>query len=150
MLQEPYPYRRLRPQSYSFVSKGRAWIEKRVIFGVTPIENVFNIGFGDLLPDGSIDDKANSNNGDITKVLVTVIHILKEFTLQFPEASVFFRGSTENRMRLYLRIVRSHYHFFNKDFIISLFIESYEKYEEVSFDPDLDAIILGIFIKRKS
>jgi hypothetical protein len=36
--------------------------------------NLYNLGFGDLLPDGKIDDKVTSNNGDIIKVLSTVIY----------------------------------------------------------------------------
>jgi hypothetical protein len=41
------------------------------------------MGFGDRLPDGSIDDTANSNNGDIVKVLATVIAVLKDLARSF-------------------------------------------------------------------
>jgi len=58
-----------------------------------------NLGIGDLLPNGSFDDKANSNNGDILKVLATVVYILKHYTSQNPEIMVFFTGSTKERTR---------------------------------------------------
>jgi len=43
------------------------------------------MGFGDLQPDGSIDDKANSNNGDMIKVLATMVQVLGDFVSKFKE-----------------------------------------------------------------
>jgi hypothetical protein len=73
----PYSYKRVAPRRYIFTSVGRYEIKKVVEFVPLKAKNVVNLGFGDLLPDGSFDDKANSNNGDILKVLATVVHILK-------------------------------------------------------------------------
>ena len=75
MGQQPYPYTRKISFRYTFVSKGKMRIEKSVVFAPTPVKNIFNLGFGDLLNDGTIDDTANSNNGDLIKVLATVIQI---------------------------------------------------------------------------
>jgi len=72
--------------------------------------NIVNMGFGDVLPDGSIDDKANSNNGDIVKVLGTIVQIMIDFTNKFPDLEIFFTGSTPERSKLYFRIIRTHYH----------------------------------------
>jgi hypothetical protein len=70
------------------------------------------MGFGDLLPDGTVDDKANSNNGDIAKVMVTVIEILKHFTSQHPSMEIYFEGSTAERTKLYGRILKAYYPIF--------------------------------------
>ncbi len=69
MNKEPYLYSREFSTRYRFLSTGRKPVEKIVEFSTLATENIYNLGFGDLLPDGSIDDKANSNNGDIVKVL---------------------------------------------------------------------------------
>ncbi len=61
----------------------------------------------DLLASGKIDDKANSNNGDIIKVLSTVILIIKDFTEENPEAKIAFSGSTKERTALYQRILKA-------------------------------------------
>jgi hypothetical protein len=63
MTTAPYPYKRLKPKRYLFVSDGKKRIAKVVDFVPLGIGNILNMGFGDLLPDGSLDDKANSNNG---------------------------------------------------------------------------------------
>jgi hypothetical protein len=63
-----------------------------------------------ILSDGTIDDTSNSNNGDIVKVLATVISILKDFTLKNPKAYVFFTGSTDERVKLYVVLVTKTFH----------------------------------------
>lgn len=75
-------------------------------------------GFGDLLPDGSINDKANSNNGDILKVMATVVDILKHFTARYPGKVIYFVGSTDERTRLYGRILRTYYYSFSQEFAL--------------------------------
>jgi len=107
MTQVPYPYKRLRPKRYIFISTGKKSIEKVVDFVPLGPGNIMNLAFGDLLPDGTIDDQVNSNNGDIIKVLATVIDILRHFTIQYPKAEIYFEGSTEERTKLYGRIIRT-------------------------------------------
>lgn len=96
-----YPFSLTEATRYVFISEGKRSIEKIVEFTPLQISNTFNIAFGDALPDGSIDDMANSNNGDIIKVLSTVVKILEDFTDRFPESTVFFAGSTAERTMLY-------------------------------------------------
>ena len=63
-----YPFSLTTAERYTFISKGKRDIQKVVEFiSAKPMSNVFNLAFGDLLPDDSIDDMANSNNGDIVK-----------------------------------------------------------------------------------
>ena len=56
----PYPYKRLQSRRYLFISDGKKRIAKVVDFVPLGIGNIMNLGFGDMLPDGTIDDKANS------------------------------------------------------------------------------------------
>ena len=115
----PYPYKRLQSRRYVFISIGKKRIEKVVDFVPLKTPNLMNLGFGDLLPDGSIDDKVNSNNGDILKVLATVVNILKHFTTRHPEIVIFFAGSTHDRTKLYARILKTYYTVFSQELIFT-------------------------------
>jgi hypothetical protein len=64
MKDKSYPYDQTQGSRYTFTSVGKKRIVKQVIFTPTGIRNIINMGFGDIMPDGSIDDTANSNNGD--------------------------------------------------------------------------------------
>lgn len=96
---------------------------------------MFHLSFGDLEDDGSMNVTANSNNGDLIKVLATVIQIVKEFTKEHPRAKIFFAGSTPTRTSLYRRIIKTYYHTFSNEFIISALIELPEGFAERPFDP---------------
>jgi hypothetical protein len=134
--------------TYTFTSVGRRRIEKMVEFTNVGIEDVYNLAFGDLLPNGTIDDTSNSNNGDIVKVLATVISILKDFTEKNPMAYVFFTGSTNERVNLYRRILRSYYSMISKDFKIKAYIRSDDTYKEVEFDPEIKTEYAGFIVKK--
>jgi hypothetical protein len=69
----PYSYKKVHSRRYVFMSVGKIEIKKVVDFVPLKTKNFMNMGFGDLLPDGSIDDTVSSNNGDIIKVLTTFI-----------------------------------------------------------------------------
>jgi hypothetical protein len=107
-----------------------------------------NLGFGDLLPDGSIDDKIASNNGDIGKVLSTVIMILKHFTALHPDNIIIFSGSTAERTRLYARILKLYYAAFSKEFMIYGVIGNKQCSQRISFDPCAQIDYFAFLIKR--
>lgn len=148
MSQTPYAYDHLSITRYTFTSVGRKRIEKVVDFTDFGVKNTFNLAFGDMLPDGSIDDMASSNNGDIVKVLATVISILKDFTSKNPKAHVVFTGSTDERMKLYTRIIKSYYSIFSKEFNVSGFIKDGDRYNEVQFDPKVPLEYVVFLIKK--
>ena len=150
MAHVPYTYKQIRSRRYVFISDGNRRIEKVVDFIPLGVGNIMNLGFGDLLPDGTIDDKANSNNGDIVKVLATVVDILRHFTAKYPKAVIYFRGSTEERTKLYGRILRSYYQSFSKDFILMAIIGDKAENRTVLFDPRETSEYLAFFIKRIS
>lgn len=75
-----------------FVSKGnKGNISKRM----------YNLAFGDLNEYGEIDDYSISDNGDRNKILATVVDVVKVYTAKYPDQLIFFRGSTQERTRLY-------------------------------------------------
>jgi hypothetical protein len=144
----PYSYKRSHSERYIFTSLGKKRIEKVVDFVPIGIKNVMNLGFGDLLPDGSVDDTANSNNGDLVKVLATVIGILRDYTAEYPQVEIFFAGSTTERTKLYTRILKTYYPAFSKEFAISAIAGSENKNKRVHFDPTANVDYLAFLIKR--
>jgi hypothetical protein len=148
MKDDSYPYDRTQSSSYTFTSIGKKRIDKQVVFTPTSVPNIVNMGFGDVLPDGSIDDKANSNNGDIVRVLATTVQILIDFTSKFPDIEIFFAGSTLERTKLYTRVLRTYYYTFNKAFIIRGLIKDGEGYTELPFEPKADLKFVGFLVKR--
>nr|WP_315822372.1 hypothetical protein [Paraflavitalea speifideiaquila] len=88
-----YPYRKCDENTYEFVSIGKKNIVKNVEFTPTAIEGIINLGFGDLLDDGSLNDQVNSNNGDIAMVISTIINIITAYTLVNPTVKIFFKGA---------------------------------------------------------
>lgn len=132
-MQKPsYPYRQLKPTRYFFISTGLQDIEKVVDFMPSPFIGVLNLAFGDLSEDGTISDAVQSNNGDILKVMSTVVNIVKHFTACYPHYRISFMGSTSERTLLYARILKMYYQEFSKDFIIKGVTKETE--EEVDFD----------------
>jgi hypothetical protein len=144
-----YPYEQVFTSRYLFTSIGKRNIEKVVEFTPTGIRNIMNLGFGDLLPDGSIDDTVHSNNGDIIKVLSTVVSIVADYTSHFPSIEILFMGSTDGRTRLYARILRTYYGTFNKQFIIQGIVRDGDTYEEKPFTPDITEIPTAFLIRKK-
>ena len=142
-----YPYEKIESWRYIFVSVGKRKIEKVVDF-VAIEGNLVNLGFGDLLPDGSIDDKANSNNGDIIKVLATIIDILKDFTMEYPFVQIVFRGSTPERTKLYGRILQTYYPIFMREFEIAAFLLVDGRVKVLPYDPKAQQNYLAFLIKR--
>ena len=87
---------------FEFISEGsNGKFTKTVQFTQTNDPGIFNLGFGDRLENGEIDDLIRNNNQDRNKILATIAAIVYEFTAVYPERMVFFTGSTPERTRLY-------------------------------------------------
>jgi hypothetical protein len=148
MTHVPYSYVHPHSRRYVFISIGKKRIEKVVDFIPLKGRNYMNLGFGDLLSDGSLDDKANSNNGDLIKVMATVVDIVKHFTAQHPKIIIFFAGSTLERTRLYTRILKSYYPVFSGEFAIFGIIGNENEGKTIPFDPLSDIEYLAFLIRR--
>jgi hypothetical protein len=62
MRKTPYLYKQQGLERFVFSSMGKTNIIKLVESSTTSTPGVCNLGFGDLLPDGTVDDKVNSNS----------------------------------------------------------------------------------------
>lgn len=121
MISTPYPlfHRGYIPESderyYVFYSHGTKDILKIITF--TPIEKngnkYYNWGFGDLVEDETggfnVNDKTESNNGDLRRVFYTVASTLSVFFETNPEAIVHVEGSTRQRTTIYGKIIARHW-----------------------------------------
>lgn len=145
----PYSYNRLQSLRYNFISRGRKNVEKVVEFTPLAVRNVFNIGFGDLKYDGTVDDKVITNNGDIIRVLSTIIHIIADFMNEYPFAKVVFAGSTPTRTKLYQRILNTYWSSFTKQYDITALEQNSKGIKEVKFKPNYGGEYIAFFIKRK-
>jgi len=88
---------------FEFVSVGKKGkIPKIVQYSETEKKGTFNLGFGDkCLQTDEFDDTVISNNGDTKKVLATVAATVYAFTDEHPEASIYAKGRSKSRTRLY-------------------------------------------------
>ena len=148
MKQDAYSYERKSFERFVFSSVGKSIIIKLVEFSTTGTPDLYNLGFGDLLPNGIVDDKARSGNGDIVKVLVTIVQIIRDFSTQHSNAKIVFAGSTPERTKLYTRIVKMYYKDFCKEYKITVLIKVNQLYKEVDFNPNLNLPYFAFFIKR--
>lgn len=87
---------------FEFISEGPNGKFKKIVqFSQTNNPDIYNLGFGDKLENGEIDDQIRNNNQDRNKILATIATIVYEFTSKYPSKMVFFSGSTTERTRLY-------------------------------------------------
>jgi hypothetical protein len=92
---------------YVFYSIGTVGIIPKVVVYEKIEGQLFNLAFGDYnIKTGELDDEAVSNNGDMIKVLATVIQTIRDFFNLYPNATVMIRGSTTLRTKLYTKIIR--------------------------------------------
>jgi hypothetical protein len=90
--------------SYYFCSVGPNGNIKKIIqltLVNLPSNSYFNLSFGDLNEDGTINDLSTTNNNDAEKVLATVARAVIVFTKIYPKAVVYVQGSTISRTRRY-------------------------------------------------
>lgn len=96
--------------AYTFSSVGRhGTVPKIVVFQSLKEENQFNLFLSDFENGVIADDHRITDNGDMPKVMATVVQIIHHFTDQRPKASVLINGSDDVRKRLYARIVANNF-----------------------------------------
>jgi hypothetical protein len=89
-----------------------------VQFAPTNDPAIYNLAFGNQLPDGHIDDHIKNDNLDRNKILATVAAAVYEFSARYPDKSIFFTGSTPSRTRLYRMAITNNHIELNLDFEI--------------------------------
>ncbi len=118
--------------AFEFVSKGKkGHIIKIVKYTEYGDSGMYNLGFGDKIGDSDkFDDKAISDNGDREKILATVAATIYEFINEYPNASIYAKGSNLARTRLYRIAISSVLDEINKDFTVLGYLEeNWEKFE---------------------
>ncbi|HEY8894858.1 MAG TPA: hypothetical protein VIM79_08575 [Niastella sp.] len=112
-------------RQYEFISVGpNGYIKKYVCYEAYG-DNLYNLAFGDWSDfEQGMNDKVRSNNGDRDKILATVAATVIEFLKHYPCATVFAKGSTPSRTRLYQMGLLANWHEINKLFIVEGLIKS--------------------------
>jgi len=125
-----YEYNRTHlGNTYSFVSRGKSGdILKMVLIRRIPnlisgigSKHLFNLGFGDISTQGNkvaLDDSRRTNNGDLPKVIATVLRIAMEFMSENPDVLLIFQGYDDGKTAadgrnqrnvLYQRVIESNW-----------------------------------------
>lgn len=135
---------------FEFVSVGpKGNIKKCIQFSQTRNQQIFNLAFGNLLADGSIDDLVIDNNLDRNKVLATVASTVYEFCSNYLTKWVFFSGSTIERTRLYRMAITINFDILLKDFeILGVLKDLDEEFVNVPFQKGID--YFGFLVKLKN
>jgi len=108
---------------YKFLSRGPNGSIAKIVFYREVDDHVFNLEFGDWdVGKQEVDDKARSNNNDRNKVIATVAGTVIEFIKYYPRATVFAKGSTPARTRLYQIGIFANWPEISQRFVIQGFI----------------------------
>lgn len=86
---------------FDFVSIGEQIINKTIIFHQTHHTGIYSLTLADVTENQEFDVYNVSDNGDMKKVLSTVLRTITAFLESYPNAKVVFSGSTPSRTRLY-------------------------------------------------
>lgn len=133
---------------FTFVSNGpKGEIKIVVQFNATENPTICNLAFGNLLPDGRVDDTIKNDNKDRNKVLATVAAAVYEFTSKYPEKLIFFSGSTPERTRLYRMALTNNFDLLDLDFEIFGVVLQTETYYVEKLLKGKD--YFGFMVKRK-
>ena len=133
---------------FQFESDGpKGKIKKVVQFAQTQNKEIYNLAFGNLNNDGSIDDETTNDNKDRDKILATVAATVYEFTARYPDKTIFFCGTTSERTRLYRIALTVNQEELKKDFLIYGVLKGIDTFEKVQFRKGVD--YFGFMVKRK-
>ncbi len=108
---------------------------------------IYNLAFGHLLADGTIDDNVKNDNLDRNKILATIAATVYEFTALHPGKLIFFTGNTAAHTRLYRMALTNNMEDLGVDYEVfgvhlqhqSYWMEPFEKKKEY----------YGFIVKRK-
>ena len=104
---------------FLFFSIGTKGVFPKVIVYETITPNIYNLVFGDLnVLTGEVSDLSTTNNGDMPKIIATVVKSIVVFLEKNPSAQVNFKGSTGIRTKLYQRVIVNYGSEFLKKYLI--------------------------------
>ena len=100
---EAYPFRYKEDNNhFQFQSVGKRGTFEKVI-AITLIEDdIYNLALLDMDPvTQGYNDKSVTDNGDMPKILATVMAVIIDFLNQYPHRKIYLIGNTASRTRLY-------------------------------------------------
>lgn len=103
----------------------------------------FNLAFGDVDSQGRLNDSVVSNNGDMEKVLATVVQTVLTFLEAYPGRRVYFSGNSPARNRLYRAILSRDIENWSDIFEV----EGVTEGERIAFRKDVN--FEGFIVQRK-
>lgn len=137
MADDVYPYLKIPEEFYyEFYSEGpKGTIKKIIRYRLIQDKpyKIYNLGFGDWDDnENDVDDMVNTNNQDRQRVLATVANTFRDFLKSHPEASVFAKGSTNSRTRLYqMNIAAFWEEIANASFVVNGYLkEAWQPFEK--------------------
>ena len=139
---------------FEFTSTGKnGSIHKAVKYSKTLNENVYNLGFGDIIfsneatGEVEVDDTGQSNNGDLETIINTVVYSAYIFSSFYPEAYMLFGSVNATKMRLYRMFLSRNLSQIYKSFILFGAIHNKQgQLINVPFIASQD--VEGYFVKR--
>ena len=119
MDQPKYEFKRTNELHFDFISVGKKGeIHERVTF-IEMQYGFFNMGLGDVNPvTGELDYHSVTDNGDRNNVLATVSEIIEAFFELYPSHTIYFKGTSKSRTRLYQMAINHYYDEISARFLI--------------------------------
>lgn len=117
---------------YDFFSTGPKGVIVKVV-EFADLKFAYNLAFGDLIHGKDFDDANISDNGDMRKVLQTVVNIIHQFCEENPGQKIYIEPVDKHRKALYNRIFKE-----KQEEIASFFIVtgiSLNKLSKESYSP---------------
>lgn len=121
MNRQPYEFRADRDNlQFDFYSVGpQKSVKKIVVYSPFPdVPDLFNLTLADSFSDGSISDTSVTDNGDMEKVLATVIQTIFHFFAANPDKRIYIEGSTPTRTRLYGVVIARELALIQENFLV--------------------------------
>jgi len=139
--------REQRASAFDTILRSGEKVRLGVIIAQTPhplMKNVYNLAFGPMRKDGSVNDKVRLSHRDHSKVFSTVALEVLSFLIEHPDKYVGINGSDYVRAHMYYRCIRNNFENLSTIFTIQgikYYIRMLRQAEDGSCDFDEDDII---------
>lgn len=101
-----------------------------------------------MRPDGNVDDRSETNNGDLIRVFSNVIFIMEEFLNRNADCTLYFAGSTTQRTVVYNMILKRYHLKFSEKYHITAGVIVDSECVEIEFNP-FEIEVYEAFLVRK-
>lgn len=131
---------------YDFDSVSDTKLVKKIVrLTEISLPGVFNLALLDLLDDGSESDLSVTDNNDLRTVLATVMRIIDNFLIKFPDKIVTIRGSDKRRTRLYRIVIGRELDAIKQRFVV---FGEFQDGQLEYFEPNANCVRFLIILKR--